>query len=59
MQYLGLSDLEDSGIRMMFFFKTDYSNKFSTERKVRRIILDTLKKNKIEIPYNHITIVEK
>ncbi len=55
-EFLGYADLADSAIKIRFFFRTLYSDKFSTERKIRRMIVEIFNKNKIVIPYNQLVI---
>lgn len=56
MIFLGYDELADSGIRIKFFFKTEYADKFRAERKIRRSIIEIFNKNNIVIPYNQVVI---
>lgn len=56
MEFLGFAELGDSAIKIRFFFKTEYLDKFSTDRKIKRMIIETFNQNKIVIPYNQLVI---
>ena len=56
MEFLGYAELADSAIKIRFFFKTAFADKFSTDRKIKRIIIEIFRQNKIVIPYNQLVI---
>ncbi len=59
MEFLGYNEFSDSGLKIRFAFKTDVLDKFSTDRKIKKIIKEVMDKEKIYIPYNKISIIKE
>lgn len=59
MEFLGYNEFSDSGLKIRFAFKTDVSDKFSTDRKIKKIIKEVMDIEKIYIPYNKISVIKE
>ena len=58
-EYRGVSDLNESNIYYMINVRTDPVIRRPITRQVHGIILKTLEKNNIEVPYNQLDIHQK
>ena len=58
-KYLGVSELEDSGIQLMFLAKCHEEDRFSTQRAMNEIAITVLTKNGIEIPFPQVTVSQR
>ncbi len=59
-KYIGVTKLDDSAIKYMIkAILSDNRNKLQTRRDIHRVILDTMAKNDISVPYNQIDIHAK
>ena len=57
--YQGINQIENSSIDYQFVITCDPSNKLQIRRDALHIIIETLEKNKIEIPHNKIDIYDR
>ena len=58
-KYLGVSELEDSGIQLMFLAKTAEEDRFSTQRAMNEIAITVLTRNGIEIPFPQVVVSQR
>ena len=57
--YLGVSELEDSGIQLMFLAKCNEDDRFSTQRAMNEIAITVLTKAGIQIPFPQIVVSQR
>jgi small conductance mechanosensitive channel len=58
-KYLGVSELEDSGIQLMFLAKCNEDDRFSTQRAMNEIAVTVLTKAGIQIPFPQIVVSQR
>ena len=58
-KYLGVSELEDSGIQLMFLAKCNEEDRFSTQRAMNEIAITVLSKAGIEIPFPQVVVSQR
>ena len=55
-EYLGISELADSSVNYLIQFRCKREKQWATKRSANRIILETLNKNKVSVPFPQVEV---
>ena len=55
-EYLGISELADSSVNYLIQFRCGREKQWGTKRAANRIILETLNKNKVSVPFPQVEV---
>ena len=57
-QYIGVSNLRESGIELAFSATCEENNRYQLNRDIQRELLIVFRENNIKVPFNQISVVE-
>lgn len=58
-QYIGVSNLRESGIELAFSATCDENDRYQLNRDIQRELLIVCKENNIKVPFNQISVLEE
>ena len=58
-QYIGVSNLRESGIELAFSATCEENNRYQLNRDIQRELLIVFRENNIKVPFNQISVVEE